>query len=46
MIEFEKSVTKKLREDETIIFKRKIKAKKSIQAVVNSPNVLIYAATK
>lgn len=43
---FENSITKKLREGESILLKTTVKANKAIQALVNSPNVLIYASSK
>ena len=45
-IDFAKSITKKMREGEVIYLKTALKAKKATQAVVNSPNVIIYAARK
>ena len=35
-----------MREGETIYLRTSLKAKKSVQAVVNSPNVIIYIADK
>lgn len=39
-------MTKKVREGEKLLLKHNLKAKEAIQVVVNSPNVLIYAANK
>jgi hypothetical protein len=46
IIDFDKTITKKMRLGERIYLKTKLKAKKAVQAVVNSPNVIIYAAKK
>jgi hypothetical protein len=35
-----------MREGEVIYLKAGLKAKKAVQAVVNSPNVIIYVADK
>lgn len=45
-MDFNRSLTKKVREGENIFLKTTLKGKKAVQAVVNSPNVLIYAASK
>lgn len=45
-IDFDKTITKKMREGEIVFLKTALKGKKAVQAVVNSPNVIIYAATK
>lgn len=46
MVDFDRNITKKLREGEVLYLKTTLKAKKAVQAVVNSPNVIIYAARK
>lgn len=42
--DIDKQVTKKVKEGDTMYFKKTIEAGKSIQVVVNSPNVIIWAA--
>lgn len=43
-MDFSNTITKKMREGEKLYLKTKLKAKNAVQAVVNSPNVIIYAA--
>lgn len=43
-MDFSDTITKKMREGEKLYLKTTLKAKKAVQAVVNSPNVIIYAA--
>ncbi len=46
MTDFKDKFTKKMREGEKVFMKTNIKGKQAVQAVVNSPNVIIYAARK
>lgn len=45
-LDFKDTITKKMREGEKLYLKTTLQAKKAVQAVVNSPNVIIYAARK
>ena len=39
-------ITKKIREGDVMYFKKRLAGKKSFQVVVNTPNVILYAASK
>jgi hypothetical protein len=46
VVPFEKSVSKKIREGEETYFSMKLKAKDSVQLLINTPNAIAYAASK
>ena len=45
-LQFETSITQKIYEGDFIYLRKKIQNLKAFQVVVNSPNVIVYAASK
>lgn len=41
-----KSVTKKIRDNVNLYFRKEVKANKAFEVTVNSPNVIIYASSE
>lgn len=44
-IEFTDKITHKVREDDTVYFKKSVEKDKYFQVLVNNPNVILYASS-